>query len=85
VPLARSDLTEVQAFGSRDAYGILFHIEVTEPMIRGMTRAFPEELRAAGVEAPAIVAEAPARLQPLNTIAGSVFGRWAGLVRQASE
>src|SRR5262245_51289547 len=47
--LASSELTACQAFRSGpSAYGILFHMEVTESLIDGMAAGFPDELAAAG-------------------------------------
>lgn len=80
VRLADSDLTAVQAFRHGRAWGLLFHVEVTEAIVAGMVGAFADEARAAGADPKRILTEAPARLANLDTIAETVVGRWVGLV-----
>jgi len=78
VPLARSERTVCQGFAYREqAYGFLFHLEVTEPMVRAMTGAFPEELAVAGVDRDGLLREAARALPAIAGIASTVFGRWA--------
>jgi GMP synthase (glutamine-hydrolysing) len=78
VALASSERTACQAFRhGAHAYGILFHMEVTEAIVQGMVHSFPKELAAAGVDGPAIVAEAGTRLAPMHRISQPVFDRWA--------
>ena len=78
VGLASSQRTPCQAFRyGKNAYGILFHLEVTEEQISQMLSAFAEELREAGGEAAEITAQVPRHLPVLTEIAGEVFGRWA--------
>lgn len=79
--LARSALTEHQAFRyGESAYGILFHMEVTPPILRGMVEAFREELAEAGRDGTAIQAGAREHLPALQALGRTVFGRWAALI-----
>ena len=78
VSLASSHQTPCQAFRyGKNAYGILFHLEVTEEQITQMLTDFVEELREAGGNANEIAQQAPQHLPALQAIAGQVFGRWA--------
>ncbi len=82
-PLASSNLTKCQAYRyGRAAYGVLFHMEVTEPILRDMVSAFADELRAANVDQQHIVGKAKDYLPGLQKIGGLVFRRWAGLVQR---
>jgi GMP synthase (glutamine-hydrolysing) len=79
--LARSELTDCQAFCfSAFAYGLLFHLEVTEPMVRRMTRTFHQELRNAGIPASQITENLLPRLNKSGGLGRRVFARWARLV-----
>ena len=81
--LASSALTECQAFRyGRSAYGFLFHLEVTEPIIRGMIDAFSDELREAGIRGVDILTGIPGHLPALARLGKAVFGRWAGLAAE---
>ena len=83
VSLAASDLTAHQAFRyGRGAYGLLFHMEVTEQVIEDMVAGFADELQAAGVDGRTILGKAGDYLPPLQVIGGSVFRRWAALVQR---
>ena len=76
--LASSKQTPCQAFRyDTNAYGVLFHLEVTWEQISQMLSDFAEELREAGGDAAEITAEIPRHLPVLREIAGQVFGRWA--------
>lgn len=82
VSLASSDLTECQAFCyGRHAYGFLFHMEVTEDIIKDMVKTFQEELQETGINSSRIVEQARDRLPPLQRIGKTVFKRWAGFVK----
>jgi GMP synthase (glutamine-hydrolysing) len=82
VGLASSRQTSCQAFRyAKNAYGILFHLEVTRGQISQMLSDFAEELREAGGVAAEITAQIPRHLPDLAKIAGDVFGRWAKEVR----
>ena len=83
VSLASSDLTPCQAFRyDRHAYGILFHMEITEGIIRDMVKTFADELREAGIDGREIVKKAKDHLPRLQSIGGLVFQRWAHLVKR---
>ncbi|MDR7416014.1 MAG: type 1 glutamine amidotransferase [Armatimonadota bacterium] len=79
--LARSERTLYQAFryGHR-AYGLLFHLEATEATIRAMVRAFPEDLRRAGLDPEAMTSASERYLPALRDLGSQVFGRWAALL-----
>ncbi|MDW8168799.1 MAG: gamma-glutamyl-gamma-aminobutyrate hydrolase family protein [Acidobacteriota bacterium] len=81
VSLARSELTECQAFRyGTNAYGLLFHLEVTEPIIAEMVRTFAEELREAGLSGEEIVRQAAQHLPELERIGHAVFRAWTRLI-----
>ena len=81
VALASSELTECQAFRyGPNAYGLLFHVEVTRQIVREIAASFSDEAKKAGVDPQEVIAQADACLPPLQTIAGTVFHRWASLV-----
>ena len=62
------------------AYGLLFHIEVTAELVDGMVRAFPDEMREAGVEASTLLDGNAQHLERVQKLAADVFGGWAALV-----
>ena len=85
VSLACSDLTEHQAYRyGESVYGLLFHLEVTEPIVKGMTREFADELREEGLSGEAIVEEAAIHLPVLRPLASAVFTNWAERIRGAA-
>jgi GMP synthase (glutamine-hydrolysing) len=76
--LAFSRQTPCQAFRyGKNAYGILFHLEVTVEQISAMLSAFADELRETGVEASEVREGNPRHMPVLQEIAGAVFDRWA--------
>ncbi len=76
--LASSSLTAQQAFrAGKHAYGLLFHLEVGEPQVRGFVSAFEEELAAAKIPGAPILDGIAAHLPPLQRIGSQVFDRWA--------
>ena len=76
--LASSRQTLFQAFRyGKNAYGILFHLEVTREQILQMLSDFADELREAGGSAAEITEQIPQQLPALQEIAGEVFGRWS--------
>ena len=78
VNLASSRQTPYQAFRyGENAYGILFHLEVTQEQISQMLVDFAEELREAGGGAAEITQQIPRHVPVLKEIADGVFGRWA--------
>jgi GMP synthase (glutamine-hydrolysing) len=81
VSLASSELTECQAFRyGRDAYGFLFHMEVTQKIIADMVREFSNELEEEGVPGEAIITKAQDHLPKLQQIGQVVFDRWVALL-----
>lgn len=79
--LASSALTACQAFRYGEcAYGLLFHLEVTQSMIQAMVRAFSDELREAKLDGSELVGKARRHLPALRRIGGLVFQRWARLL-----
>lgn len=83
VSLASSAWTSIQAYRyGRNAYGFLFHMEVTPAMIEEMVATFGDELREAKVDGAEILRKAPDYLPRLQAIGRSVFQRWASLVER---
>ncbi|MBI3608108.1 MAG: gamma-glutamyl-gamma-aminobutyrate hydrolase family protein [Nitrospirae bacterium] len=81
VSLASSDLTECQAFRyGRHAYGVLFHMETTRPIIEDMIATFAEELGEAGIDGREILERTGDHLPQLQRIGRTVFHRWAGFI-----
>jgi GMP synthase (glutamine-hydrolysing) len=86
VSLARSDRTEHQAFRYGPlAYGILFHLEMTAPLVAGMLRAFGDEARAAGVDPDGILRGCVDHLAALVARGKDVFASWAALLGREPE
>lgn len=80
VALAASQMTDCQAFRhGNNAYGFLFHMEMTDPMIREWTTMNRPYLDAIEVDANAITAGIPKYLSSLQHIGRTVFGNWADL------
>lgn len=78
--LASSDQTACQAFRSgASAYGVLFHMEVTESLIDGMAASFPDELAHAGGNIEQLCLGAKEHLPALSSIGERFFGGWARL------
>jgi len=86
VALASSDITPVQSFrfGER-AYGILFHLEVTERHIGKMLDEFADEIRQENLNAAEILKQAESHLPPLKQIGATVFRRWTEFVSLPAE
>ncbi len=84
VPLASSELTRHQAFAyGGAAWGILFHLEVSEAFVAGTVSTFGDELRETGLGGQQVIGEARRFLPELGVMARAVFGRWAALVNQS--
>jgi len=79
--LASSMLTPCQAYryGS-NAYGLLFHMEVTREQIALMVDTFQDELQTAGIDGRALVAQSDRHLAEMQKIGATFYQRWAGLV-----
>ena len=81
VPLAGSLLTPHQAFRyGPNAYGFLFHMEITGPMIMEWSLNFASELRAEYIRPQDLLSGALRHLAGLSGIGRTVFYRWASLV-----
>lgn len=79
--LAWSEATACQAFRHGDrVYGVLCHLEATAAIVLGMVASCGADLRAARVDARALLAATPARLAALAPIARRVLDRWAEMV-----
>ena len=78
--LASSDLTPCQAFRyGKSAYGILFHMEVTQPVVKAMTETFADEVRQVGTTADKILADTSGNLPQLSQIGCGIYDGWARL------
>lgn len=85
VALASSDRTQHQAFRfGANAYGLLFHLEVTENMVREMIRTFSDDLREEKIDMNRLMKETQECLRDLQKISAAVFGQWAGLAADAA-
>jgi GMP synthase (glutamine-hydrolysing) len=80
VPLADSTLTSLQAFryGS-SAWGVQFHLEMSDELLRAFIDSSPADLSATGVEAEALLAGAKRELPQIGNFAAAVFQRWLAL------
>ncbi len=83
INLASSELTERQAFRyGTNAYGLLFHLEMTATMIEELADTFGDELREAGGEPLRLSAQSAVHCAKLEEIGAAVFGHWARLVHE---
>jgi GMP synthase (glutamine-hydrolysing) len=81
VALASSEITPVQAFRHGDnAYGFLFHLEVTEASVHAMVREFTDEVKHASLRA-AILEGVEDNVDKLAAIGETVFSRWASPIQ----
>ena len=81
VSLASSEITPHQAFRhGEDVYGLLFHLEVDEGILRGMLEHFGDDLPKAGADRDQVLAQAPKALTDLSRVGRSVFDRWAARI-----
>ena len=80
VRLASSELTETQGFRyKKNAYGFLFHMEVTPNIISNWTQEFAEELQEENLEGQKILAEKE-KFQSINRVGKTVYSQWAELL-----
>lgn len=80
VSLASSELTRCQSYRFGDSvYGILFHMEVTQPQVIEMAARFPEDLAQTGVSEAQLQAGAQQHLSHLTRIGQDIFGGWSQL------
>ena len=73
--LASSDLTPCQAFRHGPHVGLLFHMEMSEPMIRALVEQDLESGYADVATAGRTLDEMPRRLPAMHALARKVFGR----------
>ncbi len=79
--LASSAMTRHQAFRyGKHAYGLLFHLEVTEASLENMAAAFPEDLAKVDLTAVSLRQQSQTHLPALHLIGDKVFGRWVDAV-----
>jgi len=84
--LASSALTPCQAFvHGISAYGILFHMEVTEKIVGDMVSTFADELRQEGMDGAEIVEQTREHLHDLQHVGWTVFQNWAALCLEAMD
>ena len=84
--LASSEATPCQAFRHGTlAYGLLFHAEVTRPIVAAMIHSFAEELAESGVRGTDILRESETYLPSLGAVASAVFGKWAMLIAESQN
>ena len=82
VALASSELTELQAFRyAENAWGLLFHAEMTQRIVAALVSEFGEGLKRVGIDGDEILASAPRHLAHLGKIAETIFGRWAAPIQ----
>ena len=81
VSLASSELTPCQGFRyGTNAYGFLFHMEVTEKIIENMVAEFQDELEEQCITAESIIQKTRDFLPALQTVGDRVFRRWVKLL-----
>ncbi|HXN84811.1 MAG TPA: type 1 glutamine amidotransferase [Candidatus Binataceae bacterium] len=81
VALASSEITPIQAFRHGDnAYGFLFHLEVTEASVNAMVREFTDEVKHLSLRA-AILEGVEDNLEKLTEIGEALFSRWASPIQ----
>jgi GMP synthase (glutamine-hydrolysing) len=84
VGLAHSTITPCQAFRyGEKVYGVQFHMEVTEAIIRDWTSVFDNSTGESAWDAEAILVGMTKHLAAQQEIGRSVFSRWAELVESA--
>ena len=82
VALASSELTELQAFRYGDnAWGLLFHAEMTQRIVAALVGEFGEGLKRVGIDGEEILALAPRHLAGLRNIGETIFSRWAAPIQ----
>lgn len=82
VSLASSEMTACQGFRyGKNAYGFLFHMEITEQIIHNMVKVFSGELEEENIAAQSIIEKTRDFLPDLQTIGCRVFQRWIKLLK----
>ncbi len=86
VILASSALIPHQAFRfGAAAYGLQFHLEVTEAVVRNWTTTFADELTESDTKPDAIISGIFEHLTPMQKIAHTIFDRWAALLERTEH
>jgi GMP synthase (glutamine-hydrolysing) len=81
VHLASSAWTPNQAFRfGQNAYGLLFHMEVTSAAMTGMLQTFAGDVVEAGESADDITRKAAVNLANLQALGAMLFDRWTALL-----
>lgn len=82
VALASSERTPVQAYRyCANAYGLLFHAEMTREILTALVSEFGEGLKRVGIDGAAILVEAEQHLPPLGKVGDTIFSRWASPIQ----
>lgn len=82
VALAASEKTAVQGFRhGEQAYGLLFHAEMTTEILEALIAEFGEGLKRVGIDGDAILAETPRHLPKLAQLGETIFTRWASPIQ----
>jgi len=82
VPLASSELTEVQGYRyGENAWGFLFHAEMTQQIVAALVGEFGKGLKRVGIDGDEILASAPRYLPRLGKIGETIFSRWAAPIQ----
>ncbi|MBV8356992.1 MAG: gamma-glutamyl-gamma-aminobutyrate hydrolase family protein [Deltaproteobacteria bacterium] len=82
VALASSAKTANQAFRfGNNAYGLLFHAEITQERLGKLVSEFGEDLKRVGIDGDSFVAHAPEYLSALSEIGATIFSRWAAPIQ----
>jgi GMP synthase (glutamine-hydrolysing) len=82
VALASSAKTANQAFRfGNNAYGLLFHAEITQERLSRLVSEFGEDLKRVGIDGDSFVARASEYLPALSEIGATIFSRWAAPIQ----
>src|SRR5215471_17391106 len=82
VALASSAKTANQAFRfGNNAYGLLFHAEITHERLSKLVSEFGEDLKRVGIYGDSFVTHAPEYLPRLSEIGATIFSRWAAPIQ----
>ena len=83
VSLSSSDKTPCQSFrhGS-SVYALQFHLEVTKESVASMAAEWPRELEREKIDAAEMIESSDKHLPALESIASTIFSRWAGPIQK---
>jgi GMP synthase (glutamine-hydrolysing) len=82
VALVSSEKTPLQAYRhGANAYGFLFHAEMTREILTALVAEFGAGLTRVGIDGDAIVVEAEKHLPALGRIGDTIFSRWASPIQ----